>query len=195
MKSRILTLRSASCLVTRASLSEHDTERTFDVKASGIGSPPARATARAREAGRLLHPRNDGGTDARWRASNDRRTAEDREARARASAAPCRLMAFLPIASRVPMYARLITSLVIDERMPVQPQGAAGRRGRLPRPRTRPHPGRHADHRRARRPRRRRPRRRTSSSTACPTTCSTRSSTSSASTEPHSTATSPRSGA
>ena len=29
------------------------------------------------------------------------------------------LLAFLPIASRVPMYTRLITSLVMDERMPV----------------------------------------------------------------------------
>ena len=40
------------------------------------------------------------------------------------------LMAFLPIASRVPMYARLITALVMDERMPgnrkVLLAGAAG---------------------------------------------------------------------
>ena len=40
------------------------------------------------------------------------------------------LLAFLPIASRVPMYTRLITSLVMDERMPVQRKallaGAAG---------------------------------------------------------------------
>jgi uncharacterized membrane protein YkvA (DUF1232 family) len=39
-------------------------------------------------------------------------------------------MAFLPIASRVPMYARLITALVMDERMPgnrkVLLAGAAG---------------------------------------------------------------------
>src|SRR6476620_1617596 len=33
MKSRILTCRSASCFVTRAYLSKHDNERTFDVKA------------------------------------------------------------------------------------------------------------------------------------------------------------------
>jgi len=40
------------------------------------------------------------------------------------------LLAFLPIASRVPMYARLITSLVLDERMPAGRKallaGAAG---------------------------------------------------------------------
>jgi uncharacterized membrane protein YkvA (DUF1232 family) len=40
------------------------------------------------------------------------------------------LMAFLPIASRVPMYTRLITSLVMDDRMPANRKamlaGAAG---------------------------------------------------------------------
>jgi uncharacterized membrane protein YkvA (DUF1232 family) len=40
------------------------------------------------------------------------------------------LLAFLPIASRVPMYTRLVTSLVMDDRMPVQRKallaGAAG---------------------------------------------------------------------
>src|SRR4051812_15491891 len=36
MKSRILTWRSASCFVTRASLSSHHNERTFDVKADGV---------------------------------------------------------------------------------------------------------------------------------------------------------------
>src|SRR6187551_4028353 len=40
------------------------------------------------------------------------------------------LLAFLPIASRVPMYTRLITSLVMDDRMPAQRKallaGAAG---------------------------------------------------------------------
>ena len=40
------------------------------------------------------------------------------------------LVAFLPIASRVPMYTRLISSLVMDERMPMQRKallaGAAG---------------------------------------------------------------------
>jgi len=40
------------------------------------------------------------------------------------------LLAFLPIASRVPMYTRLISSLVMDERMPMQRKallaGAAG---------------------------------------------------------------------
>jgi uncharacterized membrane protein YkvA (DUF1232 family) len=40
------------------------------------------------------------------------------------------LLAFLPIASRVPMYTRLVTSLVMDDRMPAQRKallaGAAG---------------------------------------------------------------------
>src|SRR4249919_737182 len=40
------------------------------------------------------------------------------------------VLAFLPIASRVPMYTRLITALVMDDRMPVQRKallaGAAG---------------------------------------------------------------------
>ncbi len=40
------------------------------------------------------------------------------------------LLAFLPIASRVPMYTRLITALVVDERMPTNRKallaGAAG---------------------------------------------------------------------
>ena len=40
------------------------------------------------------------------------------------------LLAFLPVASRMPMYARLVTSLVLDERMPrnrkVLLAGAAG---------------------------------------------------------------------
>ncbi len=40
------------------------------------------------------------------------------------------LLAFLPIASRVPMYTRLITSLVVDDRMPANRKamlaGAAG---------------------------------------------------------------------
>lgn len=40
------------------------------------------------------------------------------------------LMAFLPVASRLPMYARLVTALVVDERMPVARKavlaGAAG---------------------------------------------------------------------
>jgi uncharacterized membrane protein YkvA (DUF1232 family) len=40
------------------------------------------------------------------------------------------LLAFLPIASRIPMYTRLIASLVVDERMPAQRKallaGAAG---------------------------------------------------------------------
>ena len=40
------------------------------------------------------------------------------------------LMAFLPIASRAPMYARLVTALVMDERMPASRKallaGAAG---------------------------------------------------------------------
>ena len=68
------------------------------------------------------------------------------------------LAAFLPLASRAPIYARLFLALVRDERMPAGAQGAAGRRGRLPGPRAGPHPGRHPDPRRARRPRRRRPR-------------------------------------
>ena len=40
------------------------------------------------------------------------------------------ILAFLPIASRIPMYTRLVTSLVMDDRMPVQRKallaGAAG---------------------------------------------------------------------
>lgn len=40
------------------------------------------------------------------------------------------LLAFLPVASRIPMYARLVTSLVLDDRMPVNRKvllaGAAG---------------------------------------------------------------------
>jgi uncharacterized membrane protein YkvA (DUF1232 family) len=36
-----------------------------------------------------------------------------------------KLMAFLPIATRIPMYARLVTALVLDDRMP------AGRKGLL----------------------------------------------------------------
>jgi uncharacterized membrane protein YkvA (DUF1232 family) len=40
------------------------------------------------------------------------------------------LLAFLPVASRMPMYARLVTSLVLDERMPANRKvllaGAAG---------------------------------------------------------------------
>src|SRR5262245_63405824 len=40
------------------------------------------------------------------------------------------VLAFLPIASRVPMYTRLIAALVVDERMPLQRKallaGAAG---------------------------------------------------------------------
>jgi uncharacterized membrane protein YkvA (DUF1232 family) len=40
------------------------------------------------------------------------------------------LLAFLPIASRIPTYARLVTALVLDDRMPAGPKallaGAAG---------------------------------------------------------------------
>ena len=41
-----------------------------------------------------------------------------------------KLLAFLPIASRIPTYARLVTALVLDDRMPAGPKallaGAAG---------------------------------------------------------------------
>ncbi len=55
--------------------------------------------------------------------------ANDREAASGIGRA-LSLLAFLPIASRVPMYTRLITSLVMDERMPTNRKamlaGAAG---------------------------------------------------------------------
>ena len=101
------------------------------------------------------------------------------------------LLAFLPIASRVPMYTRLITSLVMDDRMPASRKamlaGAAGYLvlGRDLIPDDIPIIGGlddlvvvvlAAD----------------SSSMACRTTCSTRSSPSSASSVPNSIAMSPR---
>jgi uncharacterized membrane protein YkvA (DUF1232 family) len=61
------------------------------------------------------------------------REAKRRSRRSRGGAGIGRalsLLAFLPIASRVPMYTRLVTSLVLDDRMPVQRKallaGAAG---------------------------------------------------------------------
>jgi uncharacterized membrane protein YkvA (DUF1232 family) len=61
------------------------------------------------------------------------REAKRRSRRSRGGAGIGRalsLLAFLPIASRVPMYTRLVTSLVLDDRTPVQRKallaGAAG---------------------------------------------------------------------
>jgi len=58
---------------------------------------------------------------------------KDRSRRSRGGAGLGRalsIMAFLPIASRVPMYTRLVTALVMDDRMPMNRKallaGAAG---------------------------------------------------------------------
>ena len=56
------------------------------------------------------------------RASADGRQQQRRRTRSFAGASLGRmlsLMAFLPVASRIPDYARLVTALVLDERMPV----------------------------------------------------------------------------
>ena len=89
-------------------------------------------------------PRPLAGLDARGLLDSSTReleAARTHGARARSSESEVRagrvgfgraltLLAFLPIASRVPMYSRLITSLVMDERMPMQRKallaGAAG---------------------------------------------------------------------
>ena len=126
--------RSASCLVTRASLLGHHTERTFDVKASGSPARGARIDAgrvTARNAGRLPAPvrriafrsgaRGDGWPDGCTKVEErtERRSPVDR--------AMLSLLAFLPVASRAPDYARLSSELVRDERTPAAAQGAARR--------------------------------------------------------------------
>jgi uncharacterized membrane protein YkvA (DUF1232 family) len=61
-----------------------------------------------------------------------RKTSKDsRGSRGRAGfSRALKLMAFLPIATRIPMYARLVTALVLDDRMPTSRKallaGAAG---------------------------------------------------------------------
>ena len=105
------------------------------------------------------------------------------------------LLAFLPVASRVPDYARLVTALVLDERMPEDRKvllGAAAGYLVLGRDLD---PGRPADHRRARRPRRRRPRRRPVPRWRAARPARGEARSTSTSTARRSTATSPRSGA
>lgn len=60
-----------------------------------------------------------------------RTSSDDRGSRGRAGfVRALKLLAFLPVASRIPAYARLVTALVLDERMPAGRKallaGAAG---------------------------------------------------------------------
>jgi uncharacterized membrane protein YkvA (DUF1232 family) len=105
-------------LVTRASFGfAHDTERTFDVKvwsASPFG---------------LLFV--SGGQWTRWLVDSAipdeeaprrmaRSTTRTRRSTGRAAIGrSLTMMAFLPIASRAPMYARLAMALALDDRMPM----------------------------------------------------------------------------
>ena len=78
-------------------------------------------------AGRLLDP-GDGGIDDAVARDKVKRVGGSRGGAGIGRALS--LLAFLPIASRVPMYTRLITALVMDERMPASRKallaGAAG---------------------------------------------------------------------
>jgi uncharacterized membrane protein YkvA (DUF1232 family) len=113
----------------------HDTERTFDVKA-----PPTTP-----HLGPATLPDRLGGPGRPWNEPTDRTRelngsmarSESKERRGRrpvrGSAVIGRaigVMAFLPLASRAPLYARLIMALVADERMPAARKallaGAAG---------------------------------------------------------------------
>ena len=186
MKSRILTLRSASCFVTRASLAVHDTERTFDVKDERRAR---RRTGWRLAARRLVDWRAHGGRRTQGgRGRMARRSANDgtkRAGRALAGASLGRmlsLMAFLPVASRDPRLRPTGDRARPRRADAGRAQGAARGRRRVPRPRARSRARRRPDHRRPRRPRRRRPRGRPVPRRRAATTCSTRSSSSSAST-------------
>ena len=129
----------------------------------------ASRASRPGRAGRLVDSRPDGatrpGASVRGRAmARDEAPASRRVGHRSVGACRSRrmlsLLAFMPVASRAPHYARLVAALVLDDRDAARSQGAARGGRRLPRPRPRPHPRRHPAHRRARRPRRRRPRRR-----------------------------------
>gem|GEM_PF-463771 len=109
----------------------HDTERTFDVKIEpGVAEPlpaglvdsPTPAWTRERAAlGRRL------GEGTRMaRGSKDNQKSRRSSALGRALG----LMAFMPLASRAPTYARLMLALIVDERTPAARKaflaGAAG---------------------------------------------------------------------
>ena len=115
----------------RRSMSRHGP--TIDRR--GASAAMARAVARPRrdrsrcvaEAG-AGDPPDIGG----WTGDGDQAERSDAGGRRGEPGSPAALslLAFLPVASRMPMYARLVTSLVLDERMPSNRKallaGAAG---------------------------------------------------------------------
>jgi len=119
----------------------HDTERTFDVKrgvdvARAIAEAPAGHPEMAvlRWAGRLRSPRVPGATERsprhrsrrhyRQMARKDRDELARKGRRSRGHSAgggvrrAVGLLALLPLASRAPIYARLVWALVLDDRTP-----------------------------------------------------------------------------
>jgi len=111
----------------------HDTERTFDVKASGrvlqsntgrLGDPGIGSK------GRRSRTKTEGQFETM---ASGKTNKSEGKAHKRGSGALGRalgMMAFLPLASRAPIYARLMLALVADERMPAARKallaGAAG---------------------------------------------------------------------
>ena len=90
----------------------HHTERTFDVKVA------RRASADGPRASWLVDSAIPNEEDGRaWRAArrHERRRSTSRAAVGRSLT----MMAFLPIASRAPLYARLAAALAFDDRMPI----------------------------------------------------------------------------
>src|SRR5450432_1549651 len=114
----ILSLRSASCLVIRPPFIEHGTERTFDCQPvlDEVPRPGTRCGFASWDAaGRLRSPTTRRARQAMARAKGNARGGGSGRALGRVLS----MTAFLPVASREPMYARLIWALLRDERTPM----------------------------------------------------------------------------
>jgi uncharacterized membrane protein YkvA (DUF1232 family) len=123
----------SACTTTRPTTSTiHSSRRDIRCAVTCCTGSTGRAGSRSsraseRETARLLTPRD---LEARRRMASEPKRRSKRSRGGAGIGRALSLLAFLPIASRVPMYTRLVTSLVMDDRMPVQRKallaGAAG---------------------------------------------------------------------
>ena len=155
MKSRILTFRSASCLVIGPPCGRHRTERTFDCQGAAGGAGAAARGARLLDCAVPTRPARDRADSARrqWACWSD--MASDDEDDGCPAATLNRVLAvalaLLPTASRSAIYVRLIWALINDDRVPATRKALLGGALGLLRVAVRRHPRRRAGPRRARR--------------------------------------------
>src|SRR5688572_809890 len=109
MKSRILTLRSASCFVTRASLAAMIPNGRSMSRPTGPPRRPSLVDSPSRVGDRRGPHAIRSRTSSMAKGKSPGRVGFTRMVS---------LLAFLPVATRIPDYGRLIAALLLDERMP-----------------------------------------------------------------------------